>query len=366
MRGADNLRALPKPWIMSQALFILGYQFIMSPKKFQRELGEYILKIAVFMNNRDATLHILVSAQRRKGAVEPHPHAFSTLNSFVEQGTDIDAMCLRAEMLRWPRKSQPVSAAHRLQAYDLALKAFNISQAGPPIAPRPPPRLEGPVACVPPAPTLPAWLILQRMGGPDGTGLPASEYPEWQKAVLAGANEYDDPEACLLAIDPASAIVPVGSPDWIKFATKAAMAGKPNASLLLGQYYLELHGWYPPKPTTRRKRDRIGFHWVEVSISQMVHPPEIQLNAFLMALLLRANGDIKGALRWLDIGAERIDEVAKIKSTDATECARSMRFFEECQREDWAAPSSELPSDWDVEKWYFPEKLVPQATKVEG
>jgi hypothetical protein len=366
-----DLRPLADPGVMGQALFILGYQLIMSPNKFQHDLGEYIFKIAVLMRNRDATLHSLVSAQRRNGAAEPHPQAFLTLNSLVEEGTDIEAMCLRAEMLRWPRKSQPVSAAHRLQAYDLAVKAFNMSQAGPPIPPRPPPRVAEPVARVPAAPTLPAWLILQRMGGSDGTGLPTSEYPVWQKAIHAGASEYDDPEACLLAIDPASAIIPVGSPSWITFATKAAMAGKPNASLLLGQYYLELHGWYPPpkKATSswlNKKRDRIGFHWVEVSISQMLQPPEIQVNAFLMALLLRANGDINGAVRWVDIGAERIEEVARLKSADARECAKARRFFEECRREDWGAPREELPGDWEVERWYFPEKLVTgNAKKVE-
>ena len=360
--GKEHLELLTDPWIMGHALWVLGYQFVMSTQKVQRELGQYMVKVAVLMGNPDATLHVIWS-HRGGGAIEPTPQAFATLNSLVEEGIHIEAMCLRAETLAWPKPSNRVpSAAQRLQAYELALKAFNMSEAGPPKPPPQPPRVDGPVAGVPDIHTLvtPAWLLLQRMGGADGKSLPADACPVWEKAVLTGAREYDDPEACLLAIDPASAMIPVGSVEWIKFAMKAAMAGKPNASLRLGQYYLELHDWYPPNASLRN-RDRTGFHWVEVSIAQMVQPPEIQVNAFAMALLLRENGAVKDALRWLDIGAERIEELAKTRNAEAGECARTKRFFNECRHEDWYAPSSKLPAGWSVEQSYFPDKLLPKA-----
>jgi hypothetical protein len=360
--GGEHLELLIDPCIMGHALWVLGYQFVMSKQKVQQDLGQYMIKVAVLMGNPDATLHVIWS-HRGGGAIEPTPRAYATLNFLVEQGIHIEAMCLRAETLAWPKPSNRVpSAAERLEAYKLALKAFNMSEAGPPKPPPQPPRVDGPLAGVPDMQTLvtPAWLVLQRMGGADGKSLPADAYPVWERAVLTGAREYDDPEACLLAIDPVSAMVPVGSVEWIKFAMKAAMAGKANASLRLGHYYLELHDWYPPNASLRN-RDRTGFQWVEVSIAQMVQPPEIQVNAFAMALLLRENAAVKDALRWLDIGAERIEELSKTRNVEAGECARTKRFFDECRREDWYAPSSNLPAGWSVEQSYFPDKLLPKA-----
>lgn len=360
----ESVLPLADPRIMGQALYILGYQFIMSTQKVQRDLGEFMLKVAVLMHNRGATMAVLVSNYRRKSAGEPAPQAYSTLKSLANQGNDIGAMCLRAEMLMWPNTLNTIpTAAQRSQAYNLALDAFEKSEPGPPISPPPPTRVAGPVSCVPDVPTLPPWLLLQRMADSDGRRSHAETSSVCKQAVEAGTREYDDPSACELATSPSSSIVPVGSADWIKFATKAAMAGKGNAARLLGQYYLELHGWYPAKISSR-KRDKVGFQWMEVSLSQTTFPLEIRMNAFLMALLLRENGDINAGMRWLEVGAERVDEVARMKDADTEACAEAMDFFDSCHK-DWHLPLSELPPDWKVENCYFPERLLPEDAAKE-
>lgn len=351
---------------MSNALWVLGYQFVMSDEKVQRELGQYMVKVAVIMGSVDAIIHVIWS-HHRGGAIEPTLQTRKALNDIADHHENLDAMCVRAETLAWPYPSTKVATpAQRTQAYELALNAFWMSEPDKPFPPPPPPRIDAPVAAVPEIRTIitPAWQILQRLGGPNGKLLPPSAYAVWKAAVVAGAAQYDDPEACLLAIDPASALLPVGSPQWVTFAMKAAMAGKANGSLRLGQYYLELHNWYPPN-LTLRGRDKIGFHWVEVSIAQMVHPPEIQVNVFAMALLCRENGEGAEARRWLDVGVERIEEVKGTKGVDLGECLAVMGYFEECKNEDWGV-GAEMPRGWTVEETYFPDKLLGKAMAKRG
>jgi hypothetical protein len=357
------LDALARPEIMGNAIWALGYQFVMSLEKNERELGHYMVKVAVIMEVPDATMHVIWS-HRQGGAIEPTPIAFKTL-AWLADELNIEAMCLRAETLAWPKPSNRIpTAAQRSEAYDLAVKVFEVSEANTPIPRPPPPRVAGPVESIPDIANLitPGYLLLQRMGSVPGNGLPPSTPQTWARAVLAGARSYDDTDSCLLAIDPVAGLVAVGSTDWLTFAKKAAMAGKANASLRLGQYFLELHDWYPPNPALRN-RDRIGFHWVEVSIAQMVHPEEIQVNAFAMAMLLKENGEIKEAMRWLDIGIERIREVKETKDVDPGECATAERFFEDCRADDWTADMETLPPGWTVEESYFPDKLLEKAKR---
>ena len=353
-----QLRPLAHPAVIGQAFYILGYQFLSSKEADQQYLGDYMMKTAVLMGNCDATKAVLSSIYHRKSkaSIEPSPVAHQNLDLLAEDGRDIGGMCLRAEMLMWPKQHTAFpTTAQRSRAYAFALEAFERSEAGPQTPPPTPHRVTKPVARVPEVGFTPPWKILQRMAETDTTRPRDTNRELWRRAISAGAREYDDPSACDRMITPPS-LVPVGSAEWLTFATKAAMAGKGSASFYLGQYYLELHGWYPPEKVSSRKRSRLGFQWIETSLWHTPDLTEIQKRAFLMALLLRENGLAGDGVRWLEKGAERVDEVAAMKGADKTACAEATRFFESCIK-DWHLPMAELPPDWKLQN-YYPEPLL--------
>ena len=314
--------------------------------------GHFMLRTAVFMGDRNATMLFLVNAYRGFGTRRPFPAAYTVLEKLAEQDDDIGVMCLRAEMLMWPQRGEiePVEAK-RSEAYHLALQAFDRSEAGAPVGVFPVyGRASKPVAVVPDLDTVTTlpWIILQRMAENQIEKSPAANQALWEKATAAGARMFDDPRACAqMAKPPSTALVSFGSDEWVKFATKAAMDGKGEASSYLGRYYLELHGWYPVG-NANRKRDTLGFQWMEVAMHHERAPDGIQRIALHMALLCRHNGDMQAGHRWLEMGVERLDASTGMKHVDTGPWERAIEFLQDCQK-DWHLPLSELPATWTDE-----------------
>jgi hypothetical protein len=308
------LRPLADPKITSQALYILGYQFINCQTKFQQELGDYMIKTAIYMHNRDATLAVLHDAYHRKGSSEPIGFAYQVLESLAKEGTDPVAMCLRAEMLMWPKGSNVnATPAQQSQAFGLAKRAFELSEAGPPLSPPPlPGRVPRPVAVVPDIPLTPPWKVLQNMARMDS---PTANRTLWEQATIAGSQTFDDPLAWAAMALERPPLIPFGSKDWVQSATKAAMHGSARASFHLGRYYLQQDGWYPTK-VSATKRDKTGFEWIELSISQAKVPIEVSNRVLLMALLVRESGDWELSRRWLQMGLQRLNEIAEMRSVN--------------------------------------------------
>ena len=157
-----------------------------------------------------------------------------------------------------------------------------------------------------------------------------STQEDFDKAVEIGARQYDDPEACFahaihlakVAKDKAHEqndasrkewvkfMTKAAMKDWVELMTKAAMANQPksehwgrhprNAAEELGKYYLELHGFYPPKVGRKSLDDIVnpassmGFDWLNVAIDQYILEPEYVLRPLRhIATVLRENGFVQ-------------------------------------------------------------------------
>lgn len=305
------------PEVVSQVIFILGYHFITCKLRVQQNLGTYMLEIATYMSNRDATLSVLSDSYHRK--TEALPFAYQVLELLAKEGKDIGAMCLRAEMLMWPNRAKTkATAAQRSEAYALTQRAFEMSEAGPPIVLPPPStsKTHEPSATVPDIPLTPPWRLLSRMIRPD-KDRPPTNRALWEQVTEAGAREYDDPTAYEAMVTPdgypeTGFLLPFGSKTWVQYATKAAMHGSPIASFHLGRHFLQQHGWYPTN-AHGVKRDKTGFEWIELSVLQTIDPKHASRYTFLAALICRECGDQAGNRRWLEMGIEKLEEIAKIR-----------------------------------------------------
>jgi hypothetical protein len=134
----------------------------------------------------------------------------------------------------------------------------------------------------------------------------ATAAPEWQRAWKYGAEIWDDPEACVKAARSTSVVL--GTQEWLRFATKAAMAGEASLFQDLGKYYLALHGWFPMAPRVSTTADsKIGFAWLEMAAE--FEPLERAANIWAgMALVLREHGNRSKGMKYLQRGFEHIQK----------------------------------------------------------
>lgn len=149
----------------------------------------------------------------------------------------------------------------------------------------------------------------------------AAAAPEWQLAWKYGAEIWDDPEAC--AKHARSTSVVPGTEEWLRSATKAAMAGESSFFQDLGKYYLALHGWFPksPRRVSTAVDSKIGFAWLEMSTFKF-EPPERAANIWAgMALVLREHGNRSKGMKYLQRGLENIQDRKHIGAADEEKAA---------------------------------------------
>jgi hypothetical protein len=189
----------------------------------------------------------------------------------------------------------------------------------------------------------PAAPVTSRMGKAGGLPLPwkswvnalgyeAAAAPEWQLAWKYGAEIWDDPEAC--AKHARSTSVVLGSEEWLRSATKAAMAGESSFFQDLGKYYLALHGWFPKARRVSTAPDsRIGFAWLEMAAQ--FEPLERAANIWAgMALVLREHGNRSNGMEYLQRGLDEIQDREYIDAAHRIEAPMVL---------------SDLIQEWDVE-----------------
>lgn len=119
-----------------------------------------------------------------------------------------------------------------------------------------------------------------------------------------------------------------GTPHWLKYATKGAMADNTRLIQDLGRYYLAFHGWYPKRFRPQNPLDiKIGFAWLELPTMFLEVEPAAQIWAG-MALLLREHGDRAGGMEYLQQGLKQI-EAKLIPEDDVKGAERKERALTE-------------------------------------
>jgi hypothetical protein len=137
---------------------------------------------------------------------------------------------------------------------------------------------------------------------------------EWQLAWEYGARIWDDPEAC--AKYARSTGLRLGTHDWLKYATKGAMAGEMSLFQDLGKYYLALHGWFPKSlPVLNDVDSDIGFAWLEMS-AEFEHLERAANIWAGMALVLREHDLRHRGMKYLRRGLEHITDRQDIGAAD--------------------------------------------------
>ena len=295
-----------------------------------RELGKYTLDMACEGGDVSAAVALVVLQQYGGERYTAPPSAWDTIRKSAEKREDWRAMLLEANRLA----SGHIFTADTEKAYELSKIVFERTQPGqyidmdsvdePRIADRSP------------------WRVLQKLSLRASKRYTGPEDNEvLGRAIRSGAEDYEDPLACLWLARDEKAVEP-SSERWLHLMTKAAMAGQPrfitlgmpyspNAAEELGQYYLELHGWYPCRPSTKKEADlsdpevSMGFDWLHVGAHHHAANPTSMVKSYLkIASIMREHGFSEQGLAWLNRGETEIEELGASDTGISSEYRRAV------------------------------------------
>lgn len=245
-------------------------------------VGLHLLDVAAAMGDRNASVRLCQwKLYNESHSYQVADYTRNVIANTAAKGTDWEAMTFHARHLH---RAGKVS-----EALAMAMDVCRATERGPA-------RLNEPTTSnLTPLP----WK----------TWFDVLDYHDVQGKHLAweyGAEVWDDPEACSKLAQ--STHVREGSEQWLKYATKAAMAGKTRLMQDLGSYYLALHGWYPKNGQVSKAIDsKLGFAWLELS-TEFLEPYQAAPVWAGMAMLLREHGDRSGGMDYLQAGIKQIEQ----------------------------------------------------------
>ena len=291
---ADNLADrerchYPLP-IPSKVLAFIGEYRLKKVPRWEN-LGVALLEIAAAMRHEKAIM-ILGERDFSKGVgpCDASEWVVRGIADLAAQGKDPRAMTLHARNLLLMKQSHNSLA--------LALEICRMTEPGRP-------RAEGEEKAALPLPWK-TWLDALKDSNRN------MEY--MHRALQYGALVWDDPEAC--ALHAQSPLVPLGSEDWLRYATKGAMGGDLQSMRDIGVYHLGTHGWFPNGGQVSNAHDsRIGFAWLEM-FAQFAQPDRAAKAWAGMALVLREHGDRLGGMKYLQEGLRQIDQRTEIEEVE--------------------------------------------------
>jgi hypothetical protein len=281
-------------------LVILGFHFYESPHQNWKSLGLAFWRIAAAMGDRDAD--VLLSLME---------YQFDSIGNHASSDARKAIADIAVGRKNWLARTFDARNLSRdgyhNEALAVAMEVCRSTECGP----------AGPDETEIASPRPLPWKTWSEVLDPTDVHdkLLAFEY---------GAAVWDDPEAC--EKHARSEHVEEGTDYWLKYATKAAMAGNTGLIQKVGLYYLALHGWYPRKEQVSKAFDsKIGFAWLEMST--MFLEPRLAARTWCgLAVLLREHGDKARGMHYLQEGLKQVEGNQVSESDDSkTEAFTELR-----------------------------------------
>lgn len=277
---ASHAPRYPVP-VPSRVLVLIGIHYVENVPDW-RSIGLQMLNIASTMQNHEASIYLCMYeySDSSNHKYQAPNHAHKVVADLAAAGTDWRAMSMHVRDL--------IQAQNRPKAMALATRICSITE---------------PVAAKRKAVSSSSWL--DRFPLPWKTlveSLDPNDEEAEKRAYKYGAEVWDDPQACARHAH----FLQPGSQPWLKYVTKAAMAGRVQSMQQVGFYHLALHGWYPRKKQPSETYDsRIGFHWLQLGAT-FVEPYRAAEIWAGLALLSREHGDRGTGMKYLQDGISEL------------------------------------------------------------